>query len=363
MSKLAALIKLLRKGEHGKLSEMLHCEPLNINELEAKTGKALLHLAIEAADEPAVALLTAFPGVDLDLPSREGELPLEMAVRLNDPALVGRLLELKADPRRRNGSGETVLGLALSQQTHREILKRLLQLVDPNERVAGHGSYLNLALAAPHAENFHLLLQQGARLTTKDDQDNTCLLLAVRGNRGDCVVAILERLAGDAVLSAVEKQFFFNAQNSEGNTALHEAVLRDLQTITQRLEAFGQAFGWDPSLRNKKGQTVEAIRAAQARTRAGEAEVERRRQEERVVRRREKEEEKLRLREEEEREQAEQKRLRREEQERAELAARVQSEAQKRQSLWIGAILLVVILGGMYLLLTNAIEKKKAPTF
>jgi ankyrin repeat protein len=92
MSKLAGLIKLLRKGDHEKLSEALHSENHNLNELDPKTGKSLLHLAIESADEAAVAILTKLPGLDLDLPSRDGELPLEMAVRLNDAPLVARLL-------------------------------------------------------------------------------------------------------------------------------------------------------------------------------------------------------------------------------------------------------------------------------
>jgi ankyrin repeat protein len=101
--------------------------------------------------------------------------------------------------------------------------------------VSGHGSYLNLALTAPHSDNFHLLIEAGVKFTVKDEQENTSLILAVRANRGDCLVAILQRLEDDPVLTAVEKQFFFNAQNTDGNTALHEAVHRDYQTITQKL--------------------------------------------------------------------------------------------------------------------------------
>lgn len=114
-----------------------------------------------------------------------------MAVRLNDVALVAKLLELKADPRRRNNYGETVLCAALCQQTHKDILKRLFQHIDPSERLQGHGSYLNLTLTTSNTDNFHLLLQEGVKYTVKDEQENTCLILAVKANRGDCVVAIL----------------------------------------------------------------------------------------------------------------------------------------------------------------------------
>lgn len=147
---------------------------------------------------------------------------------------------------------------------------------------------MNLSLSAPLSDNFHFLMQQGVKYTSKDDQDNTCLMLAVRANKGDCVVAVLERLANDPVLTPLERQFFFNAQNNDGNTALHEAVLRGYQTITMKLEAAGNNLGWDPSLRNKKGQTIDAIRAGLEKARVSEVELEKRRAEERVVRRKEK---------------------------------------------------------------------------
>lgn len=92
-----------------------------------------------------------------------------MAVRLNEPRIVTRLLELKADPRKRNKNGETVLSLALREQTHPDILKKLLEHIDPNERIPTYGSYLNLSLSAPLPDNFHFLMQQGVKYTSKDD--------------------------------------------------------------------------------------------------------------------------------------------------------------------------------------------------
>jgi ankyrin repeat protein len=112
-------------------------------------------------------------------------------------------------------------------------------------------------------------MQEGVKFTVKDDHENTCLVLAVKANKGDCVVSILERVANDPVLTPVEKQFFFNAQNNEGNTAMHEAVLRDYQTITQKLESFGRNLGWDASLKNKKGQTIDSIRAGHEKAKIG----------------------------------------------------------------------------------------------
>jgi len=51
----------------------------------------------------------------------------------------------------------------------------------------------------------------------------------------------------------MEKQFFINAQNKEGNTAIIEAALKDLQTISHKLETKGLKFGIDLTIKNKKG--------------------------------------------------------------------------------------------------------------
>jgi hypothetical protein len=48
---------------------------------------------------------------------------------------------------------------------------------------------------------------------------------------------------------------------------LHEAVLKDLQTITQKLETVGKELGLDLTLKNKKGQTFEDIKAHQEKER------------------------------------------------------------------------------------------------
>jgi ankyrin repeat protein len=104
-----------------------------------------------------------------------------MAVRLNDAFLVNRLLELKANIRKRNKEGETVIYTAIRNQTNKDIIKKLFQHVDINEKIDNYGSYLNLAVTAKQNENFYYLIQEfGIKYQIKDDEDNTCLLLAVR---------------------------------------------------------------------------------------------------------------------------------------------------------------------------------------
>lgn len=89
---IAALVKLVKKGDCNKLREVIHSENVNVNEIDAKSGKALLHMAIENGDVDIFNVLAQAPGVNLEELTKEGEHPLEMAVRLNDVVLVNRLL-------------------------------------------------------------------------------------------------------------------------------------------------------------------------------------------------------------------------------------------------------------------------------
>lgn len=73
---------------------------------------------------------------------------------------------------------------------------------------------MNLAIVAGQPENFFFLIKElGIKYHTLDDEDNTSLILAVKHNRGDFVVAILQKLEEDQTLTPIEKQFYFNSQN------------------------------------------------------------------------------------------------------------------------------------------------------
>ena len=175
-----------------------------MNEIDAKSGKALLHMAIENSDLDIFNVLAQTPGVNLEEPTKEGEHPLEMAVRLNDVVLVNRLLELKVNIRKRNKEGETVIFTAIRNQTHKDIIKKLFQYFDANEKVDFFGNYLNLSITSAQNDNFYFLIQEpGIKYLVKDDEDNTCLILAVKQNKGDYVVAILEKLEADPILTPI----------------------------------------------------------------------------------------------------------------------------------------------------------------
>ena len=91
-----------------------------------------------------------------------------------------------------------------------------------------------------------------------DDDDNTCLILAVKMNKADIIMSILLKLQENE-MTEMEKQFFINSQDFEGNTAIHIAYLKDLQTISSILEKEGKRYGIDLSIKNKQGKTCQAI--------------------------------------------------------------------------------------------------------
>lgn len=101
-------------------------------------------------------------------------------------------MDRKVNFKRKNKEGETVIFAALRNQTSKDIIKRLFQHFDINERIDNYGSYLNLIIAAGQVDNYYYLFNDLAvRYTIKDDEDNTSLLLAVKINKGDLVKAIL----------------------------------------------------------------------------------------------------------------------------------------------------------------------------
>lgn len=92
MNKFTQLIKVIKKGDIEKAAEILQETTLNINELDPKSGKGVIHLAMENADLEMFKILITYPGINPELPSKDGEYPLETAIRLNDLAFVNKLL-------------------------------------------------------------------------------------------------------------------------------------------------------------------------------------------------------------------------------------------------------------------------------
>ena len=170
MSTFNTLIKWVKKGDTDRVRAILEGENVNLNQTDPKSGKGLLHLAIENGESEVFDLLATQPGVNLDLPNAQGETPLELAVSLNDTFMVGHLLGMNVNARRKNPQGETVLHTALRNQTDPEILKKLFgKPFDINERIESYGSFLNLAIVSEQSDNFFFLIGKlGIKYTVPD---------------------------------------------------------------------------------------------------------------------------------------------------------------------------------------------------
>ena len=139
-----------------------------------------------------------------------------MSVRLNSVEFVNRLLELHVNYRRKNDNGQTAFHIAIRNPTHHDIFKKLVyKKFDINEPINNYGSFLNLAITEGEPQSFYFLIKQTGLDYSKKlyQQENTCLLLAVKYNKGDYVVAILQKLEHDPLLTPIDRQFFINHQN------------------------------------------------------------------------------------------------------------------------------------------------------
>ena len=105
MNKFSTLVKLAKKGDVAKIEEILEQGNANINEVDNRSKQGLIHIAIEHGDEALFHAIVKRHTADLELTTSDGETPLEMAVRLNCPAMVQALLEHNVHFRRKNQAG------------------------------------------------------------------------------------------------------------------------------------------------------------------------------------------------------------------------------------------------------------------
>ena len=147
MSTFNSLIKCIKKGDAAKVRSIIESESVNVNQIDPKSGKGLLHFAIQNNQTEIFDLFAAQSGVNLELANSLGQTPLELAVTLNDTFMVGHLLGMNVNARRKNAQGQTVFHTAIRNQTDQQILKKLLvKHFDMNERIEHYGSFLNLAV-------------------------------------------------------------------------------------------------------------------------------------------------------------------------------------------------------------------------
>ena len=239
-------------------------------EVEQGGGTPLLFAARVGDVESARPLLAA--GANVNDATPVGSTALVVAAHSGHGALGAFLLDNGADPNA-TGAGYTALHAAVLRGDSELVKSLLAHGANPNaplttgtptrrhtQDLAFNKSWIGATpfwLAARFAEVdiIRVLAGSGAhsRLATKDG--TTPLIAAAQGESGRRLrgvkVGERERLALEAVKLIVALGGDVNAANQAGDTALHNAALRRMDTVVQFLVDRGAAL----DVRNEQGQT------------------------------------------------------------------------------------------------------------
>ncbi|MBM3876065.1 MAG: hypothetical protein FJ386_05010 [Verrucomicrobia bacterium] len=169
--------------------------------------------------------------------------PLHEAAGASSPALVGLLLQHKAEVNARDYSGATPLHNAAGAGDEQTVKVLLDHGADPKARNRQLTTPLHIAATRGRSAVAAQLLAAGAEQGTKDNSGQTPLHLAAVAGHAPLVELLLDR--GAAV----------SAPDSRGNTPLHGAASRNRPEIVKLLLAHKA----DPGARDNLGRTPLAL--------------------------------------------------------------------------------------------------------
>ncbi|XP_014229216.1 ankyrin-3-like [Trichogramma pretiosum] len=257
-----------------------------------KEGKTALHLALENG-RTNIAKWLLRKGADPTLANPEGSTALHLICKMNHPKALMNLILKKCLGKRQplpldaqNKEGKTALHLAL-EKGHREVVQLLLERgADPN---LAHPEGLTALQLICKMDSSYALMRllfeisdkknQPLPLDAQDKEGKTALHLAlgkfhgniadwllIKGanpnladNKGSTALHIICKMIGFNYLAhrlfeisdEKHREVLVDAQDNEGNTPLHFAILNHDEYIMARL-LLGR--GANPTLANKDGQ-------------------------------------------------------------------------------------------------------------
>ena len=180
--------------------------------------------AAAAGHRTAVAAIVAEGAVDLNYadPQQHGRTALHLGCLRGHTAVARVLLDAKADPRRRDDSGDSPLHLAAwrghggtSRVLARAVGRKAMDVTDH-----GGDTPLHLACLGGHVEAARVLLKCGASVLAKDRKEDNAV--AVACGRGHAKVV---RLLLDTVKPRMRRRAM-TARNRYGLAPIHVAALR-----------------------------------------------------------------------------------------------------------------------------------------
>ena len=203
-------------------------------------GKTPLVVAL-AADRPEFVARLLEYGVDLNAPGGGGVTPLLWATRKGRADLVGLLLDHGAAPDWRDDSGANALEAAIEANSL-AVVPVLIERgrVNPNTRLRGGRTPLQVASAQGSPAMVRLLIEHGADVNARTRRKETALHIAAQEGRAGAVAELLE-----------EPSIDLDARSSAGWTPLLWAVDHGATDIVELLLEAGA----DPDLAAPGGWT------------------------------------------------------------------------------------------------------------
>jgi len=207
-------------------------------------GNTPFHLAIDQSLHAIFEILCHAAKPNVDIPDRNGVLPLELAVRKKVTSSVESLVEAKADPSKKIGEGKfSVAWLAATDKDpNPEYLHLFLNISEEiktkvfEERDADGQSIVHAVSAAGNQDILSVILHEHRALVDAENSKTgaTPLHSAARQDRKDAIELLMAMRARP------------NARDNTGNTPLHMA--------TGSVRPMLVKYGAQPSLTNKHGK-------------------------------------------------------------------------------------------------------------
>ena len=270
------LIKLI-KAKKPKLQDiisLLRNNHIEINALDSH-GYNPLHYAIKQEQPDIVNLLLTIESEDEQNPIEKSDpnittndysnsiitSPLLLAlIYVNDTEKSNKIIKmlLKSGAKCDYKDEENcTFFLRACEKGRTEIINYILEKdpcpIELNKEVSNFGGALHMALLGSQDDLITPLLQKGIDLTIKNSDGNTALHLALLEKQMNQFKEILDFIVASDMDNSKKKEII-NAQNNEGNTLLHELALSKSNfLINYLINKIPKEFAADETIKNKEG--------------------------------------------------------------------------------------------------------------